>query len=183
MTRSLHGTTSPLSYHAATTGFLGAFDPAAFRGGPFTTAVQESLPEGVSITSIPGSTFESKVSLLHTILPSAEKEAARTGESETVCRERILRGLQYDNEVPNWGNRSAIAIFAKAGQEPNFDGLCRIADPDLFLSAIAYLLNYPREMRLRLGFRDVNNMPSNWVAKFKKSPETFPVLRGTYKPK
>jgi hypothetical protein len=182
MTRFLHGTTSPLSYHAVSTG-LGAIKPSALLVGPFTITVQESLPEGVSITSIPGTTFESKLSLLHTILPSAEKEAAKTGESVTVCRERILRGLQYDNEIPNWSNRSALAIFAKAGQEPNFDGLCHIADPDLFLSAIAYLLNYPRELRMRLGFRDINKMPSNWVAKYKKSPESFPVLRGTYKAK
>src|ERR1700712_780911 len=99
MTRSIHRSTLPLSYHAVSTS-LGAFRRSSFVAGPFTTAVQEALPEGVSITSIPESSFESKLSLLHTILPSAAREAARTGESETVCRERILRDLQYDDEGP-----------------------------------------------------------------------------------
>lgn len=180
MTRALHGTTSALSYHAVSRG-MGPIKADAFNCGPFTTAVQEALPEGVSITSIPGSSFESKLSLLHTILPSAEREAARTGESETVCRERILRDLQYDDEVPNWSNPFVIKAFAKAGLEPNFDGLCRIADPDLFITAIAYLLNYPRDLRMRLGFRNVDNMPSNYRTKYLKSPESFPVLHGKYK--
>lgn len=145
----------------------------------YIKAIEEALPVGSSLTAPPDTSFHNATWLLQVIMPNSIKESAKTGVPESECRAKILRVLEWDKV--EFTNRLARRALFDAGQKPSFEGLCNITDPDLFVSVLAFSLGYKPETRVYLGFRDPNKFPAKWLKKYKKSPETFTVIHGTYK--
>jgi hypothetical protein len=174
-----HQNTLPLSFDAKRQLAVGALPSQPVElSGRYLRMLQESLDEGQSITC-DWAILNNQLAMLHTIFPLAAREAARAGQSESDSRAEFLRSFNLDKGVFNFEAPGAIKAFAKAGQRPNFGGLCQISDPDLFVSVLAFGLGFSRKDRDQLGYRDSRNLSDSLSHTRRRS---LIVVRGTAPP-
>jgi hypothetical protein len=148
--------TLPLSLYAKRALEFGILPDQPALSGRYLRMLEETLDEGQTITC-DWSTLNSPLALLHTIFPMAAK-AARAGGSESEKRAEFLRATNLDRRLFNLAAPGAIKAFRNAGQEPGFEGLCQISDPDLFVSVLAFGMGMSQKDRDFLGYRDRSNL-------------------------
>jgi serine protein kinase len=99
------------------------------------------------------------LNLLYMIPVVAKAEALANKTSLAKARANVLASLGLDGKNGgvklNWASNEVKRIFAAAGVDKvNFEGLTRIEDEELLVSAIVFGLNLPRSTRNNIGRPD-----------------------------